>query len=242
MFQIWACKQVTNIAGVNSNQTVYTPDDPMCPSCNDVEETCGHVLCCDEEGRVKALNCTIDLLDSWMKTVRTKAPLRKCLTDFARKRGGVSMEHIVWGKGPRFYKLGQSMDMIGWRQFMEGLVSSEVLTIQADCVAFGGCSLSLDNWTKGISIKLLEVTHGQWLYRNMLIHDTVSGLQDVERKEDLQKAIKEEIEVGGAGLDKQDRYLLEINLEDLETSSGEDQYYWLIAIRAARADRILRRG
>ena len=116
MFQILACKQVTIIAGVNSNQAVYTPDhDPMCPSCNDVEETCGHVLCCDEEGRIKALNCTIDLLDSWMTTVGTNAPLRKCLTDFARKRGGVSMEHIVWGKGPIFYKRGQSMDIIGWR-------------------------------------------------------------------------------------------------------------------------------
>ena len=41
--------------------------------------------------------------------------------------------------------------------------------------------------------------------------------------------------------DEQDRYLLDINLEDLETSTGEDQYYWLIAILAARADRILRK-
>ena len=75
----------------------------------------------------------------------------------------------------------------------------------------------------------------------MLIHDTVSGLKAAERKEDLQKAVEEEIEVGGAGLDKQDRYLLEINLEDLETSSGEDQYYWLVEIRSARVDRIPRR-
>ena len=116
-----------------------------------------------------------------------------------------------------------------------------VLTIKADCVALGGCSLSLDNWMKGLSIKLLEIIHGQWLYRNMLIHDTASGMKAVERKEDLQKAIEEEIEVGGARLEKQDGYLLEINLEDLETSSGEDQYYWLVGIRAARADRILRR-
>ena len=49
------------------------------------------------------------------------------------------------------------------------------------------------------------------------------------------------MELGGAGLDEQDRYLLEINLEDLETSTGEYQYYWLIEIRATRADWILRR-
>ena len=81
---------------------------------------------------------------------------------------------------------------------------------------------------------------------------TKAGLQDpwlhtehrmmlAERKEELQRKIEDQIELGGSGLDEQDRYLLEINLEDLETSTGEDQYYWLIAIRAARADRILRR-
>ena len=67
----------------------------------------------------------------------------------------------------------------------------------------------------------------------------MSGLKAAESKEELQKEIEYQIELGGAGLDKQDRYLLEINLEDLETSTGENQYYWLIAIRAARADRIL---
>ena len=71
--------------------------------------------------------------------------------------------------------------------------------------------------------------------------DTVSSLKEAERKEELQKEIEDQIELGGLGLDEQDRYLLEINLEDLETSTREDQYYWLIAIQASREDRILRR-
>ena len=75
----------------------------------------------------------------------------------------------------------------------------------------------------------------------MLVHDTVSGLKAAERKEELQREIEDQIELGGSGLDEQCRYLLEINLEDLETSTGEEQYYWIIAIQAARADRILRR-
>ena len=66
------------------------------------------------------------------------------------------------------------MDKIGWRQYMEGMISSEALTIQAECVDLVGCSLSLYDWAKGLAIKLLEATHGQWLYRNMLVHHTVS--------------------------------------------------------------------
>ena len=75
----------------------------------------------------------------------------------------------------------------------------------------------------------------------MLVHDTVSGLKAAERKEELQREIEDQIKLGGAGLDEHDRYLLDINLEDLETSTEEDQYYWLIEIRAARSDRVLSR-
>ena len=77
--------------------------------------------------------------------------------------GGVSMENIVWDKGSRFYKLGQSMENIGWIRYTEGMISSEALVIQAECVDLGGCSILLENWAKGLAIKLLEATHGQWL-------------------------------------------------------------------------------
>ena len=74
----------------------------------------------------------------------------------------------------------------------------------------------------------------------MQVHDAVSRLKAVERKEELQREIEHQVMLGGTGLDEQDRYLLEINVGDLETSSGEDQYYWLFAIRVARVDRRLK--
>ena len=46
--------------------------------------------------------------------------------------------------------------------------------------------------------------------------------------------IKKQQELGNNGLLEEDLYLLEVNLEDLETTSGERQEYWLLAIRAAR--------
>jgi hypothetical protein len=39
-----------------------------------------------------------------------------------------------------------------------------------------------------------------------------------------------------------DMYLLDINLGDLETSTGEDLRYWLLALRAAGAAYLLKRG
>ena len=64
-------------------------------------------------------------------------------------------------------------------------MSAKILEIQSNFVDFGRCSLSLDIWAKGLVMKLLEITHGQWLYRNVQVHDAVSELEAVERNEDL---------------------------------------------------------
>ena len=72
---------------------------------------------------------------------------------------------------------------------------AEILRIQSDFVDFGRCTLSLDIWAKGLAMKLLEITHGQWLYRNIQVHDAVSGLEAVERKEELQRDIEHQVQI-----------------------------------------------
>ena len=91
-----------------------------------------------------------------------------------------------------------------------------MITIQREYVESGGCRLSLDNWAENLVVTLLEVTHGQWLYRNIVVHDLVGGLEAIKRKRELQVEIERQIELGGERLDDQDTCLLEINLEDLE--------------------------
>jgi hypothetical protein len=78
------------------------------------------------------------------------------------------------------------------------------------------------------------VTHGQWLYRNVHVHDFVSGQNARKRKESLQRELEYQIVLGGDELAEEDQYLLEINLDDLNLSSGEDQVYWLLAFKTAR--------
>jgi hypothetical protein len=86
----------------------------------------------------------------------------------------------------------------------------------------------------GLVTKLLEVTHGQWLYRNVHVHDFVSGQNARKRKEALRRELEYQIVLGGDGLAEEDHYLLEINLDDLYLLSGEDQVYWLLAFKTAR--------
>jgi hypothetical protein len=61
------------------------------------------------------------------------------------------------------------------------------------------------------------------------MHDNVSRLLVSERKEELLKLIAEQQERGEGRLEEDDRWL-QVNLDDLETTSGETQAHWLRAI------------
>ena len=122
---------------------------------------------------------------------------------------------------------------------MESTVSKEMIKIQEDHHAFHRGKYDAFGWTQQLVIRLLEVTHGQWLYINVIVHDRVYGVLATQRKERLQTEIEHQLLLGGEGLEEEDRFLLEINMEDLETTSGETQEYWLLAISAAWAVKLL---
>jgi hypothetical protein len=241
MFSIWACKQVMEIAPTNLNQKQYKPEhDPLCPSCGRVEETCAHVLHCEEAGRVECLTRSIDNMAEWLRDTGTDPQLSRLLIAYAKGRGGTSMTELTRNAALRFRLLAESQDIIGWRRFMEGMISKEWAELQKDHYNLVGGKVTPSRWAQGLVTRLLEVTHGQWLYRNVQVHDTTSGILATQRKEKLQKEIEDQLALGGSGLEEEDKWLLEINLEDLEATSGETQEYWLLAIIAAREARLLR--
>jgi hypothetical protein len=234
MFQIFACKQTMGIAGTNDNLSYHTPGhDRKCPSCGIAIETCSHVLACEESGRVDVLHKSIDLLDQWLRESRTETNLRKFLIQYAHGRGGRSMQEIV-GFQLQYRRLVALVDYIGWRRLMEGMISRELVELQKYAVTGSTSLMSVETWAKELVIKLLEVTHGQWPYRNAVVHDRTAGDMVTRRKEETRDALEEQMELGEEGLAEEDSFLLEINLDELDNSTGEDQTYWLLSLQAAR--------
>ena len=123
------------------------------------------------------------------------------------------MSQIVWDESSQFRRHAKSIDQIGWRRYTEGMISKEVLEIQAGFTTVGAGSMTTVNWAKGLTIKLLEITHCQWQCRNVVVHNIVGGLKAAQRKRESQAEIERQIELEGEGLHEHDRYLLEINLE-----------------------------
>ncbi len=51
--------------------------------------------------------------------------------------------------------------------------------------------------------------------------------------------VERQRELGDAGLLEEDKYLVEVNMEDMETTLGERQHYWVLAIKTARKAKLL---
>ena len=78
LFQLWACKQVINISGMNLIQSRYkTHHDPTCPSYDQRVKMCANVLSCNEAGQVDALYQSINILYKWLKKVDMHTQLSK---------------------------------------------------------------------------------------------------------------------------------------------------------------------
>ena len=126
---------------------------------------------------------------------------------------------------------------------MEGMVSKVVVAIQGAHFDLWRVKKSAGRWAQNLVIKLLETTHGQWLYRNVQVHDAIQGEEANKRKEMLRDAISAQMDLGVEELEEEDQYLMELvlKMDSLEESTGESQEYWLLAITAAREACRLRR-
>ena len=109
------------------------------------------------------------------------------------------MTDVLHGNSRQYSKLAASHELVGWIRFMEGMISKEILVIQQEYLDLRGprgTPTTPISWAKGLIVRLIEITHVQWLYRNVHVHDTVTGLHATHIVEELQNEIEDQIQMG----------------------------------------------
>jgi hypothetical protein len=188
MFQIFACKQVFDISATNRylHKWKAAPNNsPLCHSCTVHEECAGHILGCPEEGRVLMLSRVAEELLDWLDDVGTPRNLTYLIVAFIKGRGDIPMEMLAQRLPEHYLTFAKLQDEIGWRRFLEGMVSKHLYELAMMEEFQEGCRLSEDKWVHQLIQKLLEITHGLWIYRNLTIHDSAKGVLAVQRREKL---------------------------------------------------------
>ena len=110
-------------------------------------------------------------LEVWLhKGSKTEPELAYWLPKYIEGRGALRFQDLGM-MSPGMRSLAVEQDVIGWRNFMEGRISKKFYDIQLLHLRDVSGHLNGRDWVKIFITKLLQMTHSQWLFRNITLHD-----------------------------------------------------------------------
>ena len=213
-FQVWAAKHVLGMAGMMKFLTYQDGRKTICPSCRSCEETCAHIARCPEPGRSEAFSQAVAELTRWMRENETHPDLVSVISEYARGRGEKSCVECAGDLPSMIQEFAISQDRIGWGNFIVGMISTKLTGIQDAFLRVRGSARLSERWATGLIAKLLQITHGQWIYRCVLVHDRSIGTLVNQHKAQLLEEITKQLSMGAESLMEDDKFLLECNLSE----------------------------
>ena len=235
MFRTWLCKQCSSFCATGRNmERWFDSEATACPNCRIDDETADHLLHCFDPGRTAFFNDEVKSLQGWLTQEHTDPELASALSRYIQGRGIRTFRDCVGTTRNRLLlKLADQQDVIGWDHMMEGKVATLFRQFQHLHLVTSPSMLNADDWIRQYITKLLHITHGQWIYRNVSRHHHKHGLlQDLERQS-LLREIDKFLSLSADDVPEESRFLLEIDFRSIRTAATEKQSYWVHAMRAA---------
>ena len=171
-------------------------------------------------------------IDEWMESHFTEPLLRQLVTQYLRGRGTRRFRNLK-AHSYRTASLAEAQDKIGWRHFTEGKIALQVGEIQRYFLRQSDTRLTVDSWLKGFVGKLLEMTHAQWIFRCITKHHRTKGTIVLKATEDLLQEVERQLNMGADNVSENDRWMLELDMEQSLSFSLADKQLWTHTVKAA---------
>ena len=208
-------------------------DDARCPSCNNLEEDAGHLIVCRCPDRSRLFEENVVIIEEWMKSHFTHPLLRLLVSQYLRGRVQRKFRNLE-AYTPRVKSLAAAQDKIGWRHFTEGKLAWHFRQIQRSHLHIYPTRLTVNSWLKGFVGKLLEMTHAQWIFRCITKHHQTKGTIVLKANEDLLQEIERLLSIDVDNVSEDNRWMLELDVEQLSLFSVAEKQFWIHAVEAAR--------
>ena len=203
----------------------------QCPNCRK-KDTASHLNLCGDAERTRLLNTMADKLGTWLSINHAHPELEYWIPKYIKLRGIRQVSDFT-GLSADMKQVAASQDLIPWSSFMEGKISTEILTLQNTVLGCSPSKLTIASWGKQLISQILQISHAQWVFRNVSLHDKAAGyLQKLERRKVLQE-IDRLAGTDPSNIPASSQYLLEMDFSSSQSATLEEQSYWLFAMRAA---------
>jgi hypothetical protein len=217
MYKIWRSKQTSGFCRTRVKVGMYSGEmapDERCPNCGQ-HETAAHLMLCPDKDRTRLLIDNVEKLSKWMEADRRTDPeLAYWIPKYILMQGDKPFSTLGY-ISPKLKALAESQDRIGWRNFTEGHISTHFYEIQTFHLAMSSSFHNGTDRTKQFTTKILQITHSQWIYRNISLHKKCQGYLHHKRAEELTKEMESLADLAPEDAPETSRFLLEINFTEL---------------------------
>ena len=234
-FRNFVTKHVFRTCGCNEFLSLYTPGlVNICPACGEPHETTAHITVCEEPGRARLYKSSVDSLVSWLEVKNTDPILAQLIEDYLRARNTKTMADVApLGLPAKYQLLVKYTDLLGWQNFIEGRFLRYMVQLQRDYLQGLETWQTAESWCKGLTDRVLQITHKQWLLRNALVHYRLPDGRTYADRERLVAKIKDLLWTDPSDLEPEDRALLDEDFERLGAADAHDQAYWIAEVESA---------
>jgi hypothetical protein len=235
MYKVWRSNQHLGFCGTRVQVGRYSGEllpDKRCPNCGRWE-TAAHLMLCPDNGRTRFLVENVDELTTWMsQDNRTDQEILYWIPKYILMRGDKPLSTMGF-MSPQVKALATSQDLIGWRDFTEGHVSTHFYAIQTFHIAMSSSYLNREDWTKQFISKILQITHSQWISWNISLHNRTHRYLHNKKADKIMQQINVLLDLAPEEVPGDKQFLLKINFSELSSYHLETQKYWTLAVDPA---------
>jgi hypothetical protein len=214
-------------------KSVSTQERCTQTSAAQTRETNAHLMQCLDKDRTRLLIKNVAELEKWMETDgQTDPELIYWIPKYVLMQNDKQFTQLGY-MSKKMHALADSQDKIGRRHFTEGYISTHFYNILRFHLSMSSNYLNGADWTKQFISKILQLTHSQWIYCNISLHDKCHGYLQNEQLESLLQTIADLSDLSPEEVPNNSRFLLEFNFTELTKAHLETQQYWTLAMNAA---------
>ena len=242
MYAIWLAKQASGFRGTRLMTSHYAgTSNDCCPNCLHPEEDARHLNLCLNQERTRQFVESVKEFANWLDKPITHPDLAVWIPYYLLCKNKVKFTELSLYAPPylrlcftpMITRLAEDQDLIGWTHFLEGKVSKHFLEIQQCYLAGANMKLNGRDWMTRFITKLLEISHTQWLFRNIILHDKIHGFLVATKQQELIKTIELLHNLPAADVPKESQFLLHCDIDELRGADTSYQEHWIAAMQSA---------